>query len=78
MMRTLESLFVVIIVFATLTTVFNYGVLPAPIETSSTGLRELADSTIATLDKEGYLTQAIFEKNKIINYYVYDDNDARL
>lgn len=63
MMRTLESLFVVIIVFATLTTVFNHGVLPAPIETSSIGLQELADSTIATLDKEGYLTRSIFEKD---------------
>ncbi|MCX6641865.1 MAG: hypothetical protein NTV15_00555, partial [Candidatus Bathyarchaeota archaeon] len=67
MMRTLESLFVVIIVFATLTTVFNHGVLPAPIETSSTGLRELADSAIATLDKEGYLTQSIFEKNSVLS-----------
>jgi hypothetical protein len=67
MMRTLESLFVVIIVFATLTTVFNRGVLPAPIETSSTGLQGLADSAIATLDKEGYLTQSIFEKDPVLS-----------
>lgn len=61
MLRTLEALFVVILVFGTFYSILGYTTLPAPVETSSIGLRELADSTLVTLDKDGYLSYNLFK-----------------
>jgi hypothetical protein len=60
MLKTVESLFVVILVFTTMFAVQSFIQLPSPRLASSIGLQEQADSTLKSLDINGALTQAAF------------------
>jgi hypothetical protein len=62
MLKTVEALFVVVLVFTTLYSVQNYIQLPSPRLASSIGLQEFATSTLKSIDSDGALTQAAFSK----------------
>jgi hypothetical protein len=62
MIRTVESLFVLAIVFTSLFAVQNYIQLPSPRLASSIGLTEYASSTLKSLDINGALTEAAFSE----------------
>jgi hypothetical protein len=60
MMRTLEVFMVAIILFASLAITLHFAVLPSPSNVSGRNLRELALSTIETLDVNDDLTRTVF------------------
>ena len=62
MLKTLETLFVVVLVFTTLYSVQTYVQLPSPRLSSSIGLQEYATSTLKSLDNDGTLTRAAFSE----------------
>ena len=63
MLKTVEALFVVVLVFTTLVAMESYIQLPSPRLASSIGQQELATTTLKSLDNDGTLTQAAFSNN---------------
>jgi hypothetical protein len=63
MLKTVEALFVVVLVFTTLVAMESYIQLPSPRLASSIGQQELATTTLKSLDNDGTLTQAVFKKD---------------
>jgi len=63
MLKTVEALFVVVLVFTSLSAIESYIQLPSPRLASSIGQQELATTTLKSLDNDGTLTQAVFSKN---------------
>jgi hypothetical protein len=59
-MRTVEVLFVIIILIGALIITIQFAVLPPPYQAFGTNLRELSQSTLETLDIKGMLTETIF------------------
>jgi hypothetical protein len=59
-MRTVEVLFVIIILIGALIITIQFAVLPPPYQVFGTNLRELSQSTLETLDIKGMLTETIF------------------
>lgn len=60
-MRTVEVLFVIIIILGAFMLASQFAVLPSPRQIYGTNLRELAQSTLETLDTKGILTEAVFK-----------------
>lgn len=60
MMRSLEVFMVAIVLFASLAITMHFAVLPSPSNVSGRNLRELALSTIETLDVDNDLTRTVF------------------
>jgi hypothetical protein len=60
-MRTVEALFVIIIILGAFIITAQFAVLPSPREAFGTNLRGLSQSTIETLDDKGMLTETIFK-----------------
>jgi len=65
-MRTVEVLFVIIIILGAFMVATYFAVLPAPRQIFGTNLRELAVSTLQTMDAKYNLSRTVFE----------DDSDA--
>ena len=63
MLRTVETLFVITLVFTTFATVLYYTPLPPPRTASNIGLNELSESVLNSLDADGSLTNAAFSNN---------------
>ncbi len=59
-MRTVEVLFVIIIILGAFIITAQFAVLPPPRQAFGTNLRELSHSTIETLDDEGLLSETVF------------------
>ena len=59
-MRTVEVLFVIIIILGAFIITSQFAVFPSPRQAFGTNLRELSQSTIETLDDEGMLTETVF------------------
>lgn len=60
MLRTIEVLFVVVIILGAFVVTSQFAVLPSPRTMSSPGLRELALTTLQNLDEKGDLSQTAF------------------
>lgn len=60
MMRTVEAILAILLLFTTLIVALSFAVLPTPRSTSNPALRDLASSTLQTLDSQGFLTQTAF------------------
>ncbi len=60
MMRTVEALLAIILLFSALVGALAFAVLPTPRSVSNAALRDLASSTLQTLDSQGFLTQTAF------------------
>jgi hypothetical protein len=60
-MRTVEVLFVIIILLTAFLITTQFAVLPAPREAFGTNLRHLSESTLETLNAEGTLSETIFK-----------------
>lgn len=60
-MRTVEVLFVIVILLTAFTITTQFAVLPSPSEAFGTNLRELSQSTLETLDMQGILSATVFE-----------------
>jgi hypothetical protein len=60
LMRTVEVLFVIIIILGAFIITSQFAVFPSPRQAFGTNLRELSQSTIETLDDEGMLTETVF------------------
>jgi len=60
-MRTVEVLFVIIILLGALIITIQFAVLPSPQQAFGTNLRELSQSTLETLDGKGILTETVFK-----------------
>jgi hypothetical protein len=60
-MRTVEVLFVIIILLSAFFITTYFAVLPSPSQAFGTNLRELSQSTLETLDAEGILSATVFE-----------------
>jgi len=60
-MRTVEVLFVIIIILGAFIVATQFAVLPSPRQIFGTNLRELAVSTLQTLDAKGDLTKTVFK-----------------
>ena len=63
MLKTVEALFVVVLVFTALVAMESYIQLPSPRLASSIGQKELATTTLKSLDNNGALTQAAFSND---------------
>ena len=59
-MRTVEVIFVIVILLSAFVITSQFAVLPTPREAFGTNLRELSQSTLETLDSKGILTETIF------------------
>src|SRR5713101_7383811 len=59
-MRTVEALLAIILLFSALVGALAFAVLPSPRSVSNGALRDLASSTLQTLDSQGFLTQTAF------------------
>jgi len=59
-MRTVEVLFVIIILLGAFVITTQFAVLPSPSQAFGTNLRELSKSTLETLDAQGTLSQTVF------------------
>lgn len=59
-MRTVEVLFVIMIILGAFIIAAQFAVLPSPRQTFGTNLRELSQSTIETLNREGKLAETVF------------------
>jgi hypothetical protein len=62
-MRTVEVLFVIVILLTAFTITTQFAVLPSPSEAFGTNLRELSQSTLETLDMQGILSATVFEES---------------
>jgi hypothetical protein len=60
-MRTVEVLFVIIILLGAFFITTQFAVLPPPSQAFGTNLRELSQSTLETLDAQGTLSETIFK-----------------
>jgi archaellum component FlaG (FlaF/FlaG flagellin family) len=60
-MRTVEVLFVIAILLSAFVITTQFAVLPSPRQAFGTNLRELAQSTLETLDAKGILTETVFK-----------------
>jgi len=60
-MRTVEVFFVIIILLSAFFITTQFAVLPSPRQAFGTNLRELAQSTLETLDAKGALSETIFK-----------------
>jgi hypothetical protein len=60
-MRTIEVLFVIIILLGAFIITTQFAVLPPPNQAFGTNLRELSQSTLETLDAQGTLSETIFK-----------------
>jgi len=60
-MRTVEVLFVIIILLSAFLITTYFAVLPSPNQAFGTNLRELSQSTLETLDAQGVLSATVFE-----------------
>jgi hypothetical protein len=60
-MRTVEVLFVIIILLSAFLITTYFAVLPSPSQAFGTNLRELSQSTLETLDADGILSQTVFK-----------------
>lgn len=60
-MRTVEVLFVIIILLSAFFITTYFAVLPSPSQAFGTNLRELSQSTLETLDAQGTLSETIFK-----------------
>jgi hypothetical protein len=60
-MRTVEVLFVIIILLSAFFITTYFAVLPSPSQAFGTNLRELSQSTLETLDADGILSQTVFK-----------------
>ncbi|MGD9130153.1 MAG: hypothetical protein PVH73_01100 [Candidatus Bathyarchaeota archaeon] len=60
-MRTVEVLFVIIILLSAFFITTYFAVLPSSSQAFGTNLRELSQSTLETLDAEGILSQTVFK-----------------
>ena len=61
-MRTVEVLFVIVILLTSFTIATQFAVLPSATETFGTELGELAQSTLETLDSKGVLSTTVFNE----------------
>jgi len=61
MMRTVEVLFVIVILLGAFVITTQFAVLPSPRQAFGTNLRELSQSTLETLDAQGTLSETIFK-----------------
>ena len=62
-MRTVEVLFVIVILLGTFVITTQFAVLPSPRQAFGTNLRELSQSTLETLDAQGALSETIFKES---------------
>ena len=62
-MRTVEVIFVISILLGAFVISTQFAVLPSPRQAFGTNLRELAQSTLETLDSQGILTETVFENS---------------
>jgi len=62
-MRTVEVLFVIIILLGAFVITTQFAVLPSPNQAFGTNLRELSQSTLETLDAQGTLSATVFEED---------------
>lgn len=62
MMRTVEILMVALIIFGAFTITSYFAILPSPRDISGLTMRELALSTLETLDANGDLSRTVFTK----------------
>jgi len=60
-MRTVEVLFVIVILLSAFLITTYFAVLPSPSQAFGTNLRELSQSTLETLDADGVLSETVFE-----------------
>jgi hypothetical protein len=60
-MRTVEVMFVIVILLTAFLITTQFAVLPSPTQSFGTNLRELSTSTLETLDAEGILSTTVFE-----------------
>lgn len=60
-MRTVEVLFVIVILLTAFLITAQFAVLPSPRDAFGTNLRELSQSTLETLDVEGMLSETVFK-----------------
>jgi hypothetical protein len=60
-MRTVEVLFVIVILLSAFFITTYFAVLPSPSQAFGTNLRELSQSTLETLDAQGMLSQTVFK-----------------
>jgi hypothetical protein len=60
-MRTVEVLFVIVILLSAFLITTYFAVLPSPSQAFGTNLRELSQSTLETLDADGVLSATVFE-----------------
>jgi hypothetical protein len=63
LMRTVEVLFVIMIILGAFIVATQFAVLPSPSQIFGTNLRELAVSTLQTLDASGDLSTTVFESS---------------
>ena len=60
MMRTVEVMFVIVILLTAFLITTQFAVLPSPTQTFGTNLRGISQSTLETLDAEGLLSETVF------------------
>ena len=60
-MRTVEVLFVIVILLGAFIITTQFAVLPSPSQAFGTNLRELSQSTLETLDAQGTLSETVFK-----------------
>jgi len=61
LMRTVEVIFVIVILLTAFVIATQFAVLPSPSQAYGTNLRELSQSTLETLDADGILSATVFE-----------------
>jgi hypothetical protein len=62
-MRTVEVLFVIMILLSAFVITSQFAVLPSPREAFGTNLRDLSQSTLDVLDAQGVLSQTVFSNS---------------
>ena len=62
-MRTVEVLFVIVILLSAFVITSQFAVLPSPRQAFGTNLRELSQSTLDTLDTQGVLSKTVFSNS---------------
>ena len=62
-MRTVEVIFVIVILLGTFVISTQFAVLPTPRQAFGTNLRELSQSTLQTLDAKGVLSETVFKES---------------
>ena len=60
-MRTVEVLFVIVILLTAFAITTQFAVLPSPREAFGTNLRGLSQSTLEMLDAKGVLSETVFK-----------------